>query len=251
MRFGEMIPPFLAVLAAALLTAGPARALEPQKGEWGTIKRCEKSVCDIILNKAPKGDNPDCNIVKTWAKSTIKQGESKSVSWGFGDTRCKANLQVDRAQIIAALTQPKYTLRVPTQTVKCVIEQDGELKPITAKAAPKLKFKDGKADKIWINLEKIDGPENVTGTISTIAAMEDKLGIFHGSLIKSVNKFIHKRCAQKYGPDAKVAEDYDDDGKPVKPAKAKTTGAEADKAKPAVEKPAAVKPETAKAKATP
>lgn len=250
MGFSEMMRRALAGLLAAALLAGPARALEPQKGEWGTIKRCEKSVCDIILKKEPKGDNPDCNIVKTWAKSTIKQGESQAVSWGFGDTRCQANLQVDRAQMIAALTQPKYTLRVPTQTVKCVIEQDGELKPITAKAAPKLKFKDGKADKIWINLEKIDGPENVTGTISTIAAMEDKLGIFHGSLIKSVNKFIHKRCAQKYGPNAKVAEDYDDDGKPVKPAKVKTPDAPPAKPKPAAEKPAA-KPEPAKAKATP
>ena len=88
----------------------------------------------------------------------------------------------------------------------------------------------------WINLEKIDGPENVTGTISTIAAMEDKLGIFHGSLIKSVNKFIHKRCADKYGPEAKTAE-----------AKAEKAG---EKAKPGDKKPAA-KPETAKAKVTP
>ncbi len=239
MGFGEMMRRVLAGLLAAALLAGPARALELQKGEWGTIKRCEKSVCDIILKKEPKGNNPDCNIVKTWSKSTIKQGESSAVSWGFGDTRCQANLQVDRAQMIAALTQPKYTLRVPTQTVKCVIEQDGELKPITAKAAPKLKFKDGKADKIWINLEKIEGPENVTGTISTIAAMEDKLGIFHGSLIKSVNKFIHKRCAQKYGPNAKVAEEFDDDGKPVKPAKEKKPDAPPAKPKPAAEKPAA------------
>lgn len=245
MGLGEMTRLVLVGLAATVSLAGPARALEPQKGEWGTIKRCEKSVCDIILNKEPKGDNPDCNIVKTWSRSTIKQGESKSVSWGFGDTRCQANLQVSRTQMIAALTQPKYTLRVPTQTVKCVIEQDGELKPITAKAAPKLKFKDGKADKIWINLEKIDGPENVTGTISTIAAMEDKLGIFHGSLIKSVNKFIYKRCAQKYGPNAKVAEEYDDDGKPVKPKKP-----EAAKDKAPAEKPA-VKPEPTKAKAAP
>lgn len=233
-------------VALAPVVAGPALALEPLKNEWDTLQACEKSVCDIILNKVAKGKNPDCNITKTWAKSTIKQGESKAVTWSFGDTRCQAKLDVDRGQIIAALTQPKYTYFVPTQTVKCVIEQDGELKPITAKAAPKLKFKNGKADKIWINLEKIEGPDNVTGTISTIAAMEDKLGIFHSSLIKSVNKFIHKRCAQKYGPDAKTAE-----AEPEADAKA------AAKPKAAKEKPAAApapadaKPDTAKAKAAP
>lgn len=214
-------------LAGLLAVALPAHALEPLGGEEESLKKCEESVCNIILKKEGAGKNPTCNITKTWAKSTIKKGESKMVSWAFGDTRCQANLQIDRAQIVAALTEPKYTLRVPTQTVKCVVEQEGELRPITAKAAPKLKFKDGQADKIWINLEKVDGPENVAGTISTIAAMEDKLGIFHKSLIKSVNKFIHKRCAEKYGPEAKTAE-ADEKAKAAKG-----------------------KPETAKAKVTP
>lgn len=227
----------LGVMFAMAWPLAGAQALEPLKNEEDSLKRCEESVCNIILKKEAKGKNPACDITKTWAKSTIKKGESKMVSWAFGDTRCQANLQVDRAQIVAALTEPKYTLRVPTQTIKCVVEQEGELRPITAKAAPKLKFKDGQADKIWINLEKIDGPENVAGTISTIAAMEDKLGIFHKSLIKSVNKFIHKRCAEKYGEQAKTAQ-ADEGKKTEKP-----------KAKPA-DKPAE-KPETAKAKVTP
>jgi len=39
MGFGEMMRRALAGLLAAALLGGPARALEPQKGEWGTIKR--------------------------------------------------------------------------------------------------------------------------------------------------------------------------------------------------------------------
>lgn len=242
----------LAVLAAA---AWPAHALKPQKGEEASLKACEKSVCEIILSKSEKGKDPACNITKTWAKDTIKKGETSMVTWAFGDTRCQANLKVGRDEIVAALTKSKYTLQVAPQTVKCVVEQEGKPQDLTAVASPKLKFKNGKADKIWINLEKIDGPESVTGTIKTIAAMEDKLGIFHGPLIKSVNKFIHKRCAKKYGPDATAKADDDDEGeddaKPSdkKPAKAKASdanpksdaGAKQDKA----DKPAAAKAEAA------
>lgn len=243
-----------AVVLAAFVLPGATLALEPDKDEWEKLQACEESVCNIILKKEPAGKNPSCSISKTWAKSTIKQGESKMVSWAFGDTQCRAKLEIDRAVIIKALTEDKYTLRVPTQTVKCVIMQDGQPQPVTAKAAPKIKFKNGRADKIWINLEKVDGPENVTGTISTIAALEDKLGIFHGSLIKSVNKFIHKRCAQKYGPEAKTAKG---DKSPSKDAKAKTADGTSDGAKtgakdiPAAKPDAAAKPETAKAKVTP
>jgi hypothetical protein len=223
-------------LAAASAAAAQAKSLQPLPDEEARLKACEKSVCEIILNKQAKGKDPSCDITKTWSQSTIKQGESKSVSWGFGDARCTASIEIDRAQILAALTQPRYTMRVPTQTVKCHIVQEGELKPIVAKASPKLKFKDGQADKVWINLEKIDGPENVAGTISTIAAMEDKFGIFHKSMLKSINKFIHKRCAQKYGPDAEkeTASTGKDGGKDKgKPGdKGKTAGAKPEKASP-------------------
>lgn len=247
------------IVCLACALASPAIALQPLKGEDESLKACEKSVCEIILGKEPKGKNPTCNITKTWAKSTIKQGESSAVTWAFGDTRCQADLKVERSEMIAALTRDKFTLRVPTQTVRCVVEKDGQPQKVTAMAAPKLKFKKGKADKIWINLEKIEGPENVTGTISTIAAMEDKIGIFHSSLVKSVNKFIHKRCAKKYGPDAETA-DADDAPKgkdKVKDKdKPKADGKKADAQQPVAEKAAATAPaakptEPVKAKATP
>lgn len=222
----------LALMATMLPFTAQAKSLEPVPGEEETLKACEKSVCEIILGKQRSGPPPNCNITKTWSQSTIKEGESQSVSWGFGDARCTAKLEIDRAQIVKALTEDKHTLQSPTQTVKCQIVQDGELKPITAKAAPKLKFKKGKADKVWINLEKIDGPDNVTGTISTIAAMEDKLGIFHSSLIKSINKFIHKRCEKKYGPNAEKDEEAKKKKKKEKAAEANDAAAKpaADKA---------------------
>lgn len=215
----------LLVPAAWIGLAFPSHALKAQKDEEASLKACEKSVCEIILSRNAKGRNPDCNITKTWSKETIKEGESSAVTWAFGDTRCKADLKVSRAEIVLALTKPKYVLQAAPQTVRCVVESDGKPHDLIATAAPKLKFKGGRADKIWINLQSIEGPDNIKGTISTIAAMEDKLGIFHRPLIKSVNKFIHKRCAKKYGPDAVAEADDDADAPKKKPAKAKKSDA--------------------------
>jgi hypothetical protein len=69
---------------------------------------------------------------------------------------------------------------------------------VTAKLAPKIIFKNGRAEKVWINLKKVDGPVSVKATIWTVARLEDSIGIFHRQMIKSMNKFVEKSCAKKY-----------------------------------------------------
>lgn len=202
-------------LAAAILLAAmaaPGAALDEPPGEMAALKACEKRLCSMVLDKSPKGDDLACDVQKTWAKASLEGGESKGVSWGFGDARCKVDLKLERADVVAALTQPKHTVRIPAHEVTCVIEREGELKPLTAKLAPKLTFKNGRADKVWINLESIEGPADVKSTVWTAAKLEDTIGIFHRPMIKQINKFLHRQCAKRYGPTAAA------DAKP-KPAK--------------------------------
>ena len=68
--------------------------------------------------------------------------------------------------------------------MNCVVERDQQLKPVIIKLAPKLEFKNGKADKVWINLKEIEGPDDIKGTVWTAAKLEDTLGIFHAPMIK-------------------------------------------------------------------
>lgn len=191
----------------ALAVGGPVAALEEPESEKPALKACEKRLCTMVLDKTPAGDDLACDVQKTWAKSTLKEGSSKGVSWGFGDARCNVDLKLERKDILAALTKAKHTVRVPPHQVNCVIEREGELKPVTARLAPKLTFKNGKADKVWINLESIEGPDDVKSTIWAAAKLEDTLGIFHRPMIKSINKFLHRQCAKNYGPDAEAKKD--------------------------------------------
>jgi len=221
----------MAIAAAGLVALSlEAVALDEPPGEMAALKACEKEVCTLILDKAPSGDDLTCKMSKTWARNSIKKGENKGVAWGFGDARCKVSLSLSRADVIAALTRPAHTITSPPLTVKCEVERGDEVKPVTAKAQPKLVFKDGKAEKVWINLKEIDGPVDIKGTIWTAASLEDTLGIFHKSLIKSINKFVHKRCPKTYGSQAQAQKD---------PPKAPSGAATATSAKPAEHPPPA------------
>jgi hypothetical protein len=184
----------------------PAHALEEPADEWDALKACEKRLCTMILGRKPEGSDLKCDIAKTWAQSSLKGGENKGVSWVFGDARCAVNLTLSRADLISALTLPKHTVKIPPHTVKCIVEREQQVKPVTIKLAPRLEFKNGRADKVWINLKEIEGPDDVKGTVWVAAGLEDKLGLFHKPLVKSINKFMHEQCAKRYGPDAAAGE---------------------------------------------
>lgn len=189
----------LAVLVAAALTSGllgtsPARALEEQRGEEAAIKACDQRLCTILMQKNPKGDDLKCTLTKTWAMSKIKEADSPKLSWGFGDARCSVDINLSRATLVSALTSPQKKLRVPPHTANCVVEQDGKLEKVTAVLAPKIVFKDGRADKVWVNLKSVEGPASIQLTLLTAAQLADSLGLFHRRMIKSINRYIERHC---------------------------------------------------------
>lgn len=188
----------LALLLATGQFAKDVSALEVQPNEKAHLKACERDVCSMIVSRKKSGADVSCAISKTWAERDLKSGESKGLSWFFGDARCDLNLRLNRAQVVGALTQKKFKLVIPMHTVNCVVERNGKLEPVTIRLSPKIKFKKGKAKKAYIRLRGVSGPSDIKSTIETAATLEDKLGIFHRPLIKAINKFIHKQCPKKY-----------------------------------------------------
>ncbi|KAB2920760.1 MAG: hypothetical protein F9K29_00340 [Hyphomicrobiaceae bacterium] len=188
-----------ALLMLASCIAPVAHALDEQAGEDKNIKACERRLCSMLVQKSPAGDDLKCELTKTWARSTIKSAESAAVKWGFGDARCSVQLNIPRAAIVATMTAAdEYTFKVPAHVVSCVVEEGGEARPVKVKLAPKIVFKAGKAEKVWVNLKSVDGPSAVKATLWTAARLEDSIGLFHRPMIKSINRFIQKHCPNTY-----------------------------------------------------
>jgi hypothetical protein len=183
---------------ASVTLAPPALALEALPNEAKALADCDRRLCTMLLQKQTKGEDLKCNLAKTWARKTIKGADTKTLQWGFGDARCSVRVEISRALLVAAVTQQNYKLWVPAHTASCVVEQDGTLQTITATLAPKIVFKAGKAEKIWINLVRMDGSSAITGLLWAAAKLEDSTGLFQQPMIKSVNKYIYDQCPSKY-----------------------------------------------------
>src|SRR5262245_17378942 len=148
----------IGALAAVLLGAPASMALEEQKGEVAAIKECDKRLCAILLEKKPKGPDLKCALTKTWDRSKVKEADNQQMSWGFGDARCSIDLDVSRETLVTAMTADHVTLRAPPHTANCVVEQDGKPEKVTAILAPKIEIRNGRAEKIWVRLKRVDGP---------------------------------------------------------------------------------------------
>jgi hypothetical protein len=175
-----------------------ALALEPKAGEAKALEECDRRLCTMILRKEPVGDDLKCELTKTWAKKTIKGADSPALQWGFGDARCSVHLQIARASIVTALTTKHFKLWVPPHTADCIVEQNGELKTIKATLGPKIEFKNGRVEKIWINLHSMEGTSSITGLLSAGATLVDSTGLFHGQMVKEANKYIDAQCPKNY-----------------------------------------------------
>jgi hypothetical protein len=192
-RLGFSLAGFGALTAVAI-GAPVALSLDEQKGEAAAIKECDRRLCTILLEKNPKGPDLKCALTKTWDRSKIKQADSPQVSWGFGDARCSVDLDLSREALVTAMTADRITVRVPRHKANCLVEQDGKPEKVTAVLAPKIEFRNGKAEKIWIRLKDVDGPASVVLTVKTAAQLADTLGLFHGRMIKGINRYIERHC---------------------------------------------------------
>src|SRR5439155_23635520 len=131
-----------------------------------------------------------------------KEADHSQATWGFGDARCDVEIKVSRATIVAAVTSRKtYKLWLPAHTATCVVEENGRPQPLKATLEPKIVFKDGRAEKIWINLRHIEGTASIKDWMSAAAQLTDSIGIFHHAMLKSVNGYIYRHCP-KYYPQA-------------------------------------------------
>lgn len=185
----------LVVFATAICPVG-ATAFDERKDEKDKLKACERRICETIVKRAPATGDVSCALTKTWARKSLKEtsDETKKVDWTFGGARCSVDLKVPRALILTALTTPTVKLELAQHQVNCEIERDKEIDLVHFTLGPKVRFENGQAKQVWINLKKVEGPATIKAMATTLAKLEDSVGLFQGSLTKAINKFIAEQC---------------------------------------------------------
>ncbi len=208
-RSNAMAATCAAVLAACVL-APSASALDVLPNEKASREACERRFCQIVLEGSDKGPPLDCDMTKTWDRVKIKNnGKKNALSWGFGDARCNLALKIPREKIVPALNEKRHTFQFEPQTINCEVEgTDDKLNSLQVDAAPKIKFRDGRAHKVWINVTDVRGDSGLKNLVWTASKLADNLGLFHSATVKEINKFIHKTCKAHYGDGPNEVKNY-------------------------------------------
>lgn len=185
------------VLALGLFAFGTtfSSGASAQATEKERLKQCEVDLCKMVVDKKADGPNLGCDLSKTWAKEDIsKEANEKKLPWELGDAKCSVKLNVERAGVVDAMSKPDSTLKIAQQTVNCEVEQGGTKHPISLSLAPQITFKDGQATTALLNVSNIEAPAVVKGVIWSAAKLEENFGIFHGDIIREINKFVSTKC---------------------------------------------------------
>jgi hypothetical protein len=179
-------PGAAALVLASAAAATPALALEVLPDEKASREACERRFCEIVLDGKDNGPPLACDMTKTWNRVKIKEnGEKNALSWGFGDARCKVALKISRDRIVPAINSPKHVFQFDRQTINCKVEgSDRKLNTLEVDAAPKIKFKNGRAYKVWINIKDVRGDSGLKGLVWTVSGLADKLGLFQSAAVK-------------------------------------------------------------------
>jgi len=61
------------------------------------------------------GEDVSCDIVKTWREEVIAKMLGGKISWPWGKAVCQSKLELARASLAKAMSEPQYEISMPQQ----------------------------------------------------------------------------------------------------------------------------------------
>lgn len=192
-----------ALTAAAVLWLAPRRARHPVTPGHATMPdtaeekaknaQCAKDFCSILVAKEANGPDVNCVLAHRWQeKEIIGWAEPKDVSWSLGPAGAASRPGAKRADILAAVSSPEYTLRLDGKSVACEVGE--EEYDVSADITADLTFKNGVVTAISLGGSDYDGPIWIARTLFAAWGVEKRYGSFQGDMLREANRFIKNEC---------------------------------------------------------
>lgn len=203
---------FLAAWVVGLSPFGPAlaeettplvdadkRVLTPEeKAQKEARKACKAEICNIFATADPTGNDVSCAIVKTWREEDITKLLGGKVDWPYGKAVCRSQLELERAPLARAMSEPSQDVKVKKQTVRCTLDRKGQGEPyvIEINLSPAVHFEKGKAVKASINWGETKAPPFLYPLLYAGTGLDNQSNFLGPEVVKMVNEFTTRKCAQ-------------------------------------------------------
>ena len=173
-----------------------------EKAEKVTRKACKAKICDIIATRDPAGEDISCDITKTWREEDIAKMLGGKIEWPWGKAVCQSKLELPRAPLAKAMSEPEYEIVMPQQKVRCTLAQKekGERYVVEVTMSPKVKFKDGKATDATVNWGPASAPLLIYPLIYAGAGLDDQCARAGGGAVGQRVRQQEMRRAQGRAP---------------------------------------------------
>jgi hypothetical protein len=181
------------------LTDADKRELTPEeKAEKEARKACKKTICDILATREANGDDVSCDITKTWRAEDIAKMLGGKIDWPWGKAVCQSKLDIKRAALAKAMSEPEYEIALDPQKVSCTLAQKdgGEPYEVKIALAPKVKFKDGKATEAAINWGEASAPLFIYPLVYAGTGLDNQTNVLGPQVVRMVNEFATRKCAE-------------------------------------------------------
>jgi hypothetical protein len=191
-------PPAAPATAPAATPAATEELTPEEKAEKEARKACKIKICDIIATRDPAGDDVSCDIVKTWREAAITKMLGGKIDWPYGKAVCQSKLDLKREPLAKAMSEAKYEIVMPTQKMRCTLEQkkEGEPYAVEVSIAPKVSFENGKAVSASLNWGEASAPMLVYALIYAGTGIDNSTNVLGPEVVRMVNEFTTKKCAE-------------------------------------------------------
>lgn len=196
MRYALSLAGLLAALLGLSLAISAAEDTSPTVSPPGATAPAEKQ--PELTTRDPAGEDISCDITKTWREEDIAKMLGDKIEWPWGKAVCQSKLELPRAPLANAMSEPEYEIVMPQQKVRCTLaEKDkGEPYVVEVTMSPKVKFKDSKATEATVNWGPASAPLLIYPLIYAGAGLDNSTNVLGPEVVRLVNGFITKKCAE-------------------------------------------------------
>jgi hypothetical protein len=180
------------MIVALMACAVPASA---QMSELEQIQQCNRDLCSILRAPSTDGRPLQCDLSRTFYKEQIDKAlRPKKLGWIFGDANCTLKLDVPRAMLAKAMTEDRYTLKVPEQPAACDVDYNGTRYPVKVTMAPEIAFRNGRARSVTLGVRDIDANLVIKAALWSAFKLQSSMGLYQDDFVRAVNRYVDRDC---------------------------------------------------------
>jgi hypothetical protein len=177
-------------------TADETDLTPAERAEKQARAACKAKICGILASKDAQGGDVSCEVVKTWREQDIAKMLGGKFDWPWGAAVCQSKLDIARAQLVNAMTEPTHDVVLTPHKVQCSLAQKSKGNPysVDVTIAPKVTFENGKAVAARINWGEADAPMLAYALIYAGTGLDNSTNLLGPEVVRMVNEFIGKKC---------------------------------------------------------